>query len=102
MLDALERHGAAGTVPGEEEEDVFDVLIVGGGATGAGVAVDAASRGLRVALVEQNDFSSGTSCRTTFFSVFNTFIWVVGDATQVRRPSRPSSSMAAYAIYKRR
>jgi glycerol-3-phosphate dehydrogenase len=37
----------------------FDLLIVGGGATGAGVAVDAASRGLRVALVERDDFSSG-------------------------------------------
>jgi glycerol-3-phosphate dehydrogenase len=37
----------------------FDLLIVGGGATGAGVAVDAASRGLKVALVERSDFSSG-------------------------------------------
>lgn len=42
---------------GDEE---FDLLIVGGGATGAGVAVDAASRGLKVALVERDDFSSGT------------------------------------------
>lgn len=37
----------------------FDLLIVGGGATGAGVALDAASRGLKVALVERDDFSSG-------------------------------------------
>jgi NADPH-dependent 2,4-dienoyl-CoA reductase/sulfur reductase-like enzyme len=37
----------------------LDLLIVGGGATGAGVAVDAASRGLKVALVERDDFSSG-------------------------------------------
>lgn len=37
----------------------FDLLIVGGGATGAGVAVDAASRGLKVALVERDDFSAG-------------------------------------------
>lgn len=43
----------------QEEEEEFDLLIVGGGATGAGVAVDAASRGLRVALVERDDFSSG-------------------------------------------
>ncbi|OBZ69059.1 Glycerol-3-phosphate dehydrogenase, mitochondrial [Grifola frondosa] len=43
----------------------FDVLVVGGGATGAGVAVDAASRGLRVALVERDDFSSGTSSKST-------------------------------------
>jgi glycerol-3-phosphate dehydrogenase len=40
-------------------ENEFDLLIVGGGATGAGVAVDAATRGLRVALVEREDFSSG-------------------------------------------
>ncbi len=39
----------------------FDVLIVGGGITGAGVALDAASRGLSVALVERDDFASGTS-----------------------------------------
>eukprot|EP00049_Salpingoeca_infusionum_P009249 m.153209 g.153209 ORF g.153209 m.153209 type:complete len:595 (-) comp14284_c0_seq1:2467-4251(-) len=43
----------------------FDVLIIGGGATGSGIALDAATRGLRVALVEQNDFSSGTSSRST-------------------------------------
>ena len=43
----------------------FDVLIVGGGITGAGVARDAAMRGLRVALVEQNDFASGTSSRSS-------------------------------------
>ena len=39
----------------------FDLLIVGGGATGAGCAVDAASRGLKVALVERDDFGAGTS-----------------------------------------
>src|SRR6516165_1831638 len=39
----------------------FDVLIVGGGITGAGVALDAAARGLRTALVERRDFASGTS-----------------------------------------
>lgn len=47
------------------EEDEFDVLIVGGGATGAGVAVDAVSRGLKVALVERDDFSAGTSSKST-------------------------------------
>ncbi len=39
----------------------FDVLVVGGGITGAGVALDAASRGFRTALVERDDFASGTS-----------------------------------------
>ncbi|MEQ8849306.1 glycerol-3-phosphate dehydrogenase/oxidase [Botrimarina sp.] len=43
----------------------FDLLVVGGGATGAGVAVDAASRGYRVALCEQADFGKGTSSRST-------------------------------------
>ena len=43
----------------------FDLLVIGGGATGCGVALDAASRGLDVALVEKNDFSEGTSSRST-------------------------------------
>ncbi|XP_022765447.1 glycerol-3-phosphate dehydrogenase SDP6, mitochondrial-like [Durio zibethinus] len=42
-----------------------DILVVGGGATGCGVALDAATRGLRVGLVEREDFSSGTSSRST-------------------------------------
>lgn len=43
----------------------FDVLIIGGGATGTGCALDAATRGLNVALVEKNDFASGTSSKST-------------------------------------
>lgn len=43
----------------------FDVLVIGGGATGLGIAVDAASRGFKVALCEQHDFSKGTSSRST-------------------------------------
>ncbi|MEL4457133.1 glycerol-3-phosphate dehydrogenase/oxidase [Lutimonas vermicola] len=43
----------------------FDLLVIGGGITGAGIALDAASRGLKVALVEQNDFASGTSSKST-------------------------------------
>ena len=43
----------------------FDVLVVGGGITGAGVARDAAMRGLRTALVEKDDFASGTSSRSS-------------------------------------
>jgi glycerol-3-phosphate dehydrogenase len=42
-------------------EQEFDVLVIGGGITGAGVAFDAAARGLRVALVEGRDFVGGTS-----------------------------------------
>ena len=44
---------------------IFDVLVVGGGITGAGVALDAASRGLRTALVERDDFASGTSSKSS-------------------------------------
>ncbi|XP_025806810.1 glycerol-3-phosphate dehydrogenase SDP6, mitochondrial-like [Panicum hallii] len=43
----------------------LDVLVGGGGATGCGAALDAATRGLRVGLVEREDFSSGSSSRST-------------------------------------
>jgi glycerol-3-phosphate dehydrogenase len=43
----------------------FDLLIIGGGITGAGIALDAASRGLKVALMEKSDFAFGTSSRST-------------------------------------
>ena len=46
-------------------DEQFDVLVVGGGITGAGVALDAASRGLRTALVERDDFASGTSSKSS-------------------------------------
>ncbi len=45
--------------------EVFDLAVIGGGITGAGVALDAASRGLTVALVEKRDFASGTSSRSS-------------------------------------
>jgi glycerol-3-phosphate dehydrogenase len=47
------------------ERETFDVVVVGGGITGAGVALDAAARGLRTALVERGDFASGTSSRSS-------------------------------------
>ncbi|MGH2461107.1 MAG: glycerol-3-phosphate dehydrogenase/oxidase [Chloroflexota bacterium] len=57
---------------GRREEQVhrlrarqFDLVVIGGGITGAGIALDAASRGLKVALVEKSDFASGTSSRST-------------------------------------
>src|SRR5688572_13217948 len=43
----------------------WDIVIVGGGATGVGVAVDAAARGYRTLLLEQHDFGKGTSTRST-------------------------------------
>ncbi len=47
------------------KESEFDLLIIGGGITGAGIALDAASRGMKVALIEKNDFASGTSSKST-------------------------------------
>ena len=43
----------------------FDLLVVGGGITGCGIALDAAARGLQVALVERDDFASGTSSKSS-------------------------------------
>src|SRR6476661_2348117 len=49
----------------EQHRGPWDFLVIGGGATGAGVAVDAASRGYSVLLLEQGDFGKGTSSRST-------------------------------------
>ena len=43
----------------------YDLVVIGGGITGGGIALDAASRGLKVALVEKGDFASGTSSKST-------------------------------------
>ncbi|CAN0892136.1 Glycerol-3-phosphate dehydrogenase SDP6, mitochondrial, partial [Linum grandiflorum] len=50
---------------GSTAANPLDILVVGGGATGCGVALDAVTRGLRVGLVERDDFASGTSSRST-------------------------------------
>ena len=47
------------------QTETFDVVVIGGGVTGAGVALDAASRGLSVCMVERRDFASGTSSRSS-------------------------------------
>ena len=46
-------------------KEQYDLVVIGGGITGGGIALDAASRGLKVALVEKNDFASGTSSKST-------------------------------------
>jgi len=48
-----------------QETDEWDIIIIGGGATGLGAAVDAASRGYKTLLLEQHDFAKGTSSRAT-------------------------------------
>jgi glycerol-3-phosphate dehydrogenase len=50
---------------GRLADEQFDVLVIGGGITGTGCALDAASRGLRTALVERDDFASGTSSKSS-------------------------------------
>lgn len=47
------------------KKESYDLLIIGGGITGAGIALDAVTRGLKVALLEKNDFASGTSSKST-------------------------------------
>ncbi|KAG6050968.1 hypothetical protein E4U39_002708 [Claviceps sp. Clav50 group G5] len=59
QLAALRRHD------GSDPDAEYDLLIIGGGATGAGIALDAVTRGLKVALVERDDFSAGTSSKST-------------------------------------
>ena len=49
----------------EDDAEPYDLLIIGGGATGTGIALDAVTRGLKVALVERDDFASGTSSKST-------------------------------------
>ncbi|QLG45532.1 glycerol-3-phosphate dehydrogenase/oxidase [Costertonia aggregata] len=46
-------------------DSAYDLVVIGGGITGGGIALDAASRGLKVALLEKNDFASGTSSKST-------------------------------------
>ncbi|PGH03839.1 glycerol-3-phosphate dehydrogenase [Blastomyces parvus] len=50
---------------GSDTDAPYDLLVIGGGATGSGIALDAASRGLKVALIERDDFSAGTSSKST-------------------------------------
>lgn len=60
--------GGSGDVQAENQgshDEEYDLLVIGGGATGTGVALDAATRGLKVALVERDDFASGTSSKST-------------------------------------
>jgi len=61
MFSALHRPDIAHHLRSEQ----FDLLVIGGGVTGVGIALDAAQRGLKVALVEKQDFAAGTSSRST-------------------------------------
>ncbi len=61
VLNPQQREAAIAALSTEE----FDILVIGGGVTGAGIALDAATRGLKVALVESQDYAAGTSSRSS-------------------------------------
>ena len=76
VLEAAEspkkHHGKVLNIPTRDEQLLalqsgkeYDVLVIGGGATGCGIALDSVLRGLNTALVERYDFSAGTSSRST-------------------------------------
>ncbi|KAI9729929.1 MAG: mitochondrial glycerol-3-phosphate dehydrogenase [Claussenomyces sp. TS43310] len=57
--------GSTTDAQSEQDDGIYDLLVIGAGATGAGVALDAATRGLKVAVVERDDFAAGTSSKST-------------------------------------
>jgi glycerol-3-phosphate dehydrogenase len=62
----VRRRSGSGAVKSDAKDtEPYDLLIIGGGATGSGIALDAATRGLKVALVERDDFAAGTSSKST-------------------------------------
>ncbi|KAI8924282.1 FAD dependent oxidoreductase-domain-containing protein [Entophlyctis helioformis] len=65
MLNMLKGKTRDGKTVLPADDTVYDLVIVGGGATGVGCALDAQTRGLKTALVERDDFASGTSSRST-------------------------------------
>ena len=74
IRDAVQKtKGVIGSLTGNEPNkdqaeggaEEYDLLVIGGGATGAGIALDAITRGLKVAVVDRDDFASGTSSKST-------------------------------------
>ncbi|MCB0992994.1 MAG: glycerol-3-phosphate dehydrogenase/oxidase [Acidimicrobiales bacterium] len=79
------------------EADEFDVVVVGGGITGAGIARDATARGLRVALVEADDFASGTSSRSSKLIHGGLRYLASGEVDLVRKTARERQAVHAMA-----
>ena len=75
----------------------YDVAVVGGGATGAGVALDAATRGLKVLLLEAHDFGKGTSSRATKLAHGGVRYLAQGNVALVREALRERERMLAAA-----
>jgi len=81
----------------ELEADRFDVIVVGGGITGAGVARDAAARGLRVAVLESDDFAAGTSSRSSKLIHGGLRYLASGEVDLVRKTARERTAVHAMA-----
>ncbi|MDG2028321.1 MAG: glycerol-3-phosphate dehydrogenase/oxidase [Acidimicrobiales bacterium] len=81
----------------ELEADRFDLVIVGGGITGAGIARDAAARGLRVALLEADDFAAGTSSRSSKLIHGGLRYLASGEVDLVRKTARERTAVHAMA-----
>ena len=92
-LDALDRAGTLRALQGRS----FDLLVVGGGITGAGVARDAALRGLSVALIEAEDFSAGTSNRSSKLIHGGLRYLAMGDVALVRETALERKAVHAMA-----
>ncbi|KAK2760963.1 mitochondrial glycerol-3-phosphate dehydrogenase [Arachnomyces sp. PD_36] len=65
LLNQVDNKVPAAGTGGDGQTEPYDLLVIGAGATGSGIALDAATRGLKVAVVERDDFSSGTSSKST-------------------------------------
>lgn len=79
------------------EAETFDLLVIGGGVTGAGVARDAAMRGLKVAMVEARDFASGTSSRSSKMIHGGLRYLAQGDLALVREAASERKAVEAIA-----
>jgi len=79
------------------DQDRFDLLVVGGGITGAGIARDAALRGLRVALVEATDFAAGTSSRSSKLIHGGVRYLAQGDVALVREAASERATLRRIA-----
>jgi len=75
----------------------YDIVVIGGGATGLGIAVDGASRGLKTVLLEQNDFAKGTSSRSTKLVHGGVRYLAMGDFKLVREALRERGILFANA-----
>ena len=92
-LDLRDRSATFSALEGE----VFDILVIGGGITGAGIARDAAMRGLSVCLVEARDFASGTSSRSSKMVHGGLRYLIQGDISIVREAANERRTLRKIA-----